>query len=288
MYSTDTGNFKVISEIQTVVEKVAQKREDILIITPLEQDKNKLQNEFTDILVKKALETESDILNGNLNPSTVIIDKYSILKETNLFTRVEKVLLEKGIQIIVLIDSELEGEDDLLKEYKLVIEEKRKYLLEIKAESILERLAVVFSVTKLKPIKNICIVLPDKKEQRRIQVFLDAFGIPHKINPSKYNPNEVGLFVNEIPIRQSYSLIIDMTNTIEPETTSVLRVSRAPKKESEKFRLLLDKALEYKYRIESIISMTTAKVLKGMEDIDPALTRYLKRPLLVREKKSIQ
>ncbi|KAI5171159.1 hypothetical protein NEFER03_0561 [Nematocida sp. LUAm3] len=286
MYA-EKGKYRVIGDIERVIDDIPREMK-CLIVTPLLEDKLRLEKSYErwNITVKRIIEAENSIEKQEICPEVVIVDNYSVVKDLELFNRV----LSMGIDRVVVI-TDNHNEEEMLEGYSIIEKEKTKALFYIETNGLTERMSLIFAFTKLRPIRGVCAVFSCKKELIRCHLFLEAFGIHSEENPSMVKDGVVGLFLEDTLFMHRYLLIVDFTMKITAENTMViwagskktrLNTSQKGKSEQEKkFASLLKKALLYKYRIESVLSAITMKIIQGKEKMNFDLFKHLKGPLKV-------
>ncbi|KAI5136273.1 hypothetical protein NEAUS07_1560 [Nematocida ausubeli] len=262
----------------------------VLVVTPLTKDVHALENSLVEseentVSVKRVLESIN--LLRTLDVCTVIINKYKIIEEMGLMSDLMEAIGEKRIIVA------LEGDSDdieALREYQLLAKKLVRMEFFVSGKTILERMAMIFALTKSRPIKNVCIVVSHPKEERRVEVFLQSFGIKIELSPETKKEGVLAIFNTQKEIKKSllekYSLIVDMcgdvkTDKLEDVKVGILKIVTHGKLQNEdkRFKKIREQALKYKYRIESVIQLITSNVLRRKSDIEENIVKHLHGPL---------
>ncbi|KAH9385895.1 uncharacterized protein NEMAJ01_0791 [Nematocida major] len=262
----------------------------VLVVTPLRSEASTLEKtcsglEGVQVSIAGAKRAE-ELLSGPERIDIVILRKYKILEEMQVLSGVMEAVGDR--QVIV----SLEGGDEVpsLEGFALASKKVSKREFFIHGETIFQKMAVVFSVTKARPIRNLCVIVGWPKEERRVEVFLRAFGMRVEVNPPGRREGVIGVFRPDSlaarkEVLEKYSLVVDMSNgaaeeALEDVKTTVLRVvSPRTAPEDARFARIRDAALQYKYRIESVLNMITRHVMQGKAEIDEASVKHLHGPL---------
>ncbi|KAI5168227.1 hypothetical protein NEIRO02_2490 [Nematocida sp. AWRm79] len=282
MINTDISCVKVYLDSISVINTLKETK--VMIITPLKKDVLYIQNKLNErqVLVKRVLEGIEALDKVDVN--CVIINKFRIIKEMGLIN--ELITAIGNRRIIAVLEEE---EDDLeeLKDYKLLTKKLTRRVFYVKGGSIFDRMAMIFALTKARPIKNLCILVGTPREERRAEVFLQSFGITVKLSPDVKTEGVVGIFSTHKSINteilQKYSLVLDISGTeqksLENIKASVLRMVPDTENEDIRFKKILEQAMTYKYRIDSVIQLITPKILKRRGEIEASIVKHLQGPL---------
>lgn len=254
-----------------------KKDKSIILVTPLQKEKERLKREIRreGVVVMGVKEAIQTVKRGEAAPKCVVVDSYELVRELGLFKELENIFRDK-----VVIVTENEEETEELEGYVLVKQEKKKGVFYVSAESELERMAVLFSITKMKPVRGVCVVVETQKEARKVSMFLKAFGVYAEESPGKIKDRYVGIYLsNELQV-QDYHLVVDMTGKVVLEKGILLKVGEyAKENESEKFSLLKQRAMSYRYRMESVLSEITPAIISGKKDFHMERFKHLQGPL---------
>lgn len=283
---------KIYMPVEAIVDILDGAR--IVIVTPLAKDRTRIENTISQekegsVVVRRVIETINMFKAKEIDEeSIVVISNYGVIVEMGLLND----LLEEIGERRIIVSMEGEKEEEMLKEYRMVHKTQTKREFYIEGRTHLARLGVLFSVTKARPIKNLCVIVSHPKEERRVQVFLNAFGVATEINPKKKREGVVAIFnpkygVNKKLLEQ-YSLIVDNTGESDTEMLEDVKVGilkivteGPPSREDPRFKKLFETGMKYKYRIESVIKLITRNVLNGKDEIDERVVKNLKGPLRI-------
>ncbi|KAI5155856.1 hypothetical protein NEPAR06_2066 [Nematocida parisii] len=282
MINMDISCVKVYLDSISVINTLKETK--VMIITPLKKDVLCIQNRLNErqVLVKRVLEGIEALDEVDVN--CVIINKFRIIKEMGLISDLITAIGNR--RIIAVLEEE---EDDLeeLKDYKLLTKKLSRRVFYVKGSSIFDRMAMIFALTKARPIKNLCILVGTPREERRVEVFLQSFGIAVKLSPDVKTEGVVGIFSTHRSINteilQKYSLVLDISGSeqksLETIKASVLRMVAHTENEDARFKKILEQAMTYKYRIDSVIQLITPKILKRRGEIEASIVKHLQGPL---------
>ncbi|KAI5191174.1 hypothetical protein NECID01_1343 [Nematocida sp. AWRm77] len=276
MYAKEKKSCRVSGDVLEVAEKLAASGQNVLIITPLLEDRNRLSKEIKSIQIEvmRVLEAQKSLEAKESTPDVLVVHNYVMVRDMDLFETVRKF---SHLQTVLMVDTD-DLEDKAVQEYPMVYEEKPSAFFEVCVPDMLHKLIMVFALTKLKPIRKACVVTSTEKEAKRVHFFLDGFGVPNEIHPKMPKDTVVGIFTDSFLIHD-YSLIIDLTGEVPQSKTVLLRLGAKTSKGAEKFAKLLDRAREYKYRIESVLKLIDSQVLSGKKIMDFSSIKHLKGPL---------
>ncbi|KAI5192296.1 hypothetical protein NEMIN01_1925 [Nematocida minor] len=280
---------KIFMDLISIIDMLETK--NILVVTPLSKEKTRIENSLSSddsfsVLVRRVLESINLLKSKEVSPDVIIISKYSIIAEMGL----SHDLMEAVGNSRVIVSLESDEEMEMLGSYTMVSKKMIKREFYLGGRTTLERMGILFALTKAKPIKNICIVVSHAKEERRVEVFLKAFGVKVDIDPKTKKEGSVGLFNTNNMINsrllERYSLVIDITGGVNSEVLDevkigILKIITHGKivKEDARFKRLLEQAMRYKYRIEGVIRMITPNVLQRKNDIDEKAVKHLQGAL---------
>ncbi|KAI5144453.1 hypothetical protein NEPAR04_2095 [Nematocida parisii] len=282
MINMDISCVKVYLDSISVINTLKETK--VMIITPLKKDVLCIQNRLNErqVLVKRVLEGIEALDEVDVN--CVIINKFRIIKEMGLISDLITAIGNR--RIIAVLEEE---EDDLeeLKDYKLLTKKLSRRVFYVKGSSIFDRMAMIFALTKARPIKNLCILVGTPREERRVEVFLQSFGIAVKLSPDVKTEGVVGIFSTHRSINteilQKYSLVLDISGSeqksLDTIKASVLRMVAHTENEDARFKKILEQAMTYKYRIDSVIQLITPKILKRRGEIEASIVKHLQGPL---------
>ncbi|OAG29024.1 hypothetical protein NEDG_01163 [Nematocida displodere] len=277
LYTHTEKHAVVVGDIYRVIKRLVEAKKTVLVITPLAEERDVLEREtaHSHVSVKRVLEAERGLAAGQA-PDVVVVDKYDIIKSLGLLDRIEKI----GEKVRLVIVAPAKPEET---EYEVFQEEKRREVFQVNAPDYVHKMAMVFALTKIKPIKGICIVLPTKKGLKRAEVFLKTFGVPTEAEPAKLKDGVVGLFLPDSIHIHAYTLVADLTMSVESTETAVLQIGPTTKtsERSSRFAKLLETGMEYKYRIESVLSLITPHVVSGKRQIDSSIVKHLQGTLRI-------
>ncbi|OAG33672.1 hypothetical protein NEIG_02080 [Nematocida sp. ERTm5] len=282
MINTDISCVKVYLDSISVINTLKETK--VMIITPLKKDVLYIQNKLNErqVLVKRVLEGIEALDKVDVN--CVIINKFRIIKEMGL---INDLITAIGNRRIIAVLEEEEDDLEELKDYKLLTKKLSRRVFYVKGSSIFDRMAMIFALTKARPIKNLCILVGTPREERRAEVFLQSFGITVKLSPDVKTEGVVGIFSTHKSINteilQKYSLVLDISGTeqksLENIKASVLRMVPHTENEDIRFKKILEQAMTYKYRIDSVIQLITPKILKRRGEIEASIVKHLQGPL---------
>lgn len=268
--------------------------EEVLIITPLTKDKNRIESMIHGekggtVVVKRVIETINAVKSKEVQDNTtVVVNNFGIIKEMGL---AEELMGELGENRRIIVSIEGNKEEELLREYRTVSKKMVKKEFVVEGRTQLQRMGMIFSLTKVRPIKDMCIVVAYKKEERRVHVFLDAFGVRTEVNPKEKRDGIVGIFNTAEGVSrkllEQYSLIVDNTGEDDSDLLREIRVGvlkivthgKTVKREDARFKKLLEQGMKYKYRIEGVLRLITRNVLSRKDEIDERVVKHLKGPL---------
>lgn len=293
--------YRAAGDVLGVISSVSRPGESVLVVTPLREERERLsralaQGDTRVMCVKEAVRRVKD--EGRL-PECVVVDGYGIIKGLGLFEEVKQIF---GDKVVVVTETEDEGagEGEDLQGYVLLKQQRRKGVFYVGAADEVEKMAVIFSLTKMRPVRGLCVVAGEERERRKICILLKAFGVAAEDSPGKRKEGVVGIYASDSLEMHKYALIIDLTGRISADSSVVLKVVPASGiapangnmnvssgiasangniSESERFNQLKQRALLYRYRIESVLSEITPCVVSGKKQICLEKFKHLQGPL---------
>lgn len=276
MYVGTNQSCRVSGDVLSVVERLVDSGKRVLLVTPLLEDKNRLFKEIASpqVEVMRVLEAEKAVAAKEYTPEVVVVHHYPMVRDLGLFPVVNQL---GECQLVLLVDRDEPG-DDAVQHYPMVYEAKKTALFEVRAPDVLHQLTMVFALTKLRPIRQLAVVVPSERECRRVKAFLDAFGVNCATQPAQAKDTVVGLFIDSLLVHD-YALVIDLTGQLGPTKSTLLRLGASTSPNAERFVKLLERAGEYKYRIESVLKLINPQVLSGKKPMDCSGIKHLRGPL---------
>lgn len=274
----------VLGDVSSIVREIQKTDRTLLVITPLLEDKcaheKHLGNPNTH--VRRVLEAEDSIKTGEIQPDIIVVEGYEVLRETGLLKKVMG-FSESGNKPVLIFSAGSPSEEEVFRHLPVLECKKRKEVLEVPATTQTERMALVLALTKIKPVRGICIVVPSNREKKRTEIFLSIFGVQlgpgEKPGEKKKGAHSVSIYTPDDLGFHNHPLVLDLSLQVSGIDGVLIRVgdlSPEPSAKNEKFAGILRRTMEYKYRIESAMSLITPRVIQGKSKIDPIIVKHLK------------
>lgn len=292
----------VLGDVPSIVREIQQTDKTILIITPLLEDKFMHEKHLGDpqTHIRRVLEAEASIRTGEIKPDVIVVEGYEVIRETGLLTKVLNFISTRkaidssdtrkaidssktGNNPVIIFSVSSPSEDEVFKSFPILECKKRKEVFEVSAKNQTERMALILALTKIKPVRGICIVVPTNREKKRMEIFLSIFGVQlgsgEKPSENKKGANSVSIYTPDDLGLHNHPLVLDLSLQVPNIDGVLIRVgdlTPTPSPKNEKFAGMLQRTMEYKYRIESALSLITPRVIQGKNKIDPNIVKHLK------------
>ncbi|KAI5186131.1 hypothetical protein NEHOM01_1296 [Nematocida homosporus] len=251
---------------------------EVLVMTSLKEERDRLESIVGSegVSVMRMKEGLQSIRTGR-KWQVVIIDGFETVADLGWAEEVLGVVEKEKVPVVVAVGAEREEVEN----WKVLEGASKSGVFKVRGKTLVERMGVLFALTKMKPMRGLAVVVENDREIRRVGAFLGAFGVGVAVHPERVMDGVVGVFGPGSLRALRYNLVVDFTGEVDMGSVVVLQVGEeeGDSPGDRRFRALLDRALGYKYRIESVLTAITPPVLSGRQEMDLDIFKHFRGPL---------